>query len=460
MGSHSYGIKKYLLKIVIILAAFFSTALPAGADLTLNLIAVNGADTEKEINIHYPMPRELGPEDIIDTGPLKPDYDIDHGVYFVYGKVKFNPKESKTFKVRVKDVWVITPEEIEMLKKQLDDNLSLLQNKSDYADAQKARDIIFTQLDFILGQQQNYSDNIDRRIEEYRQYVKQLDELRDKVYNLDFLERESKSLQEVQQEKTVKFVLEVQNPLNKDQEIKQKHYLPQEIHEDDIVDKQGFDVRFDEQKATAFLSKTETFGPGEKKRYEVLIKDIWQFSLAKADALQQSAETAIQELKDSIYAESGQYLYDAVTQRVQQIRDSQQLPSESIRQHIGLYRTNTRRYDEAQEDVQRMEKMLAIVRAKKLEELEGKRVKNVLSRLTALRGLAALSEAIFRKGISVTMTWRIVFGTILFVAFFTGVHFFLWSKRSKRMGEDLAPKGEGIKLAPKPGSEEEEEAKA
>lgn len=433
---------------------------PAHADLTINLIAVNGTEEEKEIDVHYPIPKELEPDDILDTGPLKLEYDVQKGYYYVYGKVNFQPKESKTLKIRVRDVWIIAPEEIDMLKKQLEDNLALLENKSSFEDAQRARDLIFIQLDYILAQQQNYSEDIDRRIEEYRAYVNQLEQIRVKVYNLDYLERESKSMQDIEEAKTVKFVIEVENPLDKEQKIEQKHYLPEEVREGDVLEKQGFDIRFDAQKELAFLAKSETFAAHEKKKYEIVIKDIWQFPMAKVDAIQASAELAIAELKESIYSESGQYLYDSIIGRLQQIRDSQDQPQDSIRQHIGMHRVNTQRYERAQDDIQRMEQMLAIVRAKKLEELEGKRVKNVLSRLTALRGLAALSEAIFRKGISVTMTWRIIFGTILFVGFFTAMHFFLWSKRSKRMGEDLAPKEPGVKLAPKPGSEEEEDAKA
>jgi hypothetical protein len=81
-----------------------------------------------------------------------------------------------------------------------------------------------------------------------------------------------------------------------------------------------------------------------------------------------------------------------------------------------------------------------------------------MQRLKALRGLAALSEALFKKGISVTTTWRIIFGTILFVGVFTTIHFFLWSKRSGKMGEEQGLKaGEAIKVVPKPG---ETEAKA
>ena len=94
----------------------------------------------------------------------------------------------------------------------------------------------------------------------------------------------------------------------------------------------------------------------------------------------------------------------------------------------------------------------------KLEELEARKVKNVLQKMKALRGLAALAEALFKKGISVTVTWRIIFGTLIFVGSFTAMHFFIWAKRSKTMGEEKGLKdGGAIKEVPKPGAEEPEE---
>ena len=102
--------------------------------------------------------------------------------------------------------------------------------------------------------------------------------------------------------------------------------------------------------------------------------------------------------------------------------------------------------------------MISIVRAHKLEDLDRKKVKNVLERLKALRGLQQLSEALFQRRLSMNVTWKIIFGTIGFVGVFTAFHFFIWARRSKAMGEELAPTaGEGISVVPKPGEKKEED---
>lgn len=443
--------------VVLLVAAWLSAWPCLAAELVLNLIAVNASeDQERDISVKYPLPQELEPSDIIDSGELKIEYDVEKGSYYAHGNIKFQPKESKTFKIRVNDVWVIKPDEIASMKTTLDGNLSLLKKRKElYDTAKAARDKIHGQLDFIAAQQENYSENIERRIEQYRAYVAILEKLREKVYDPNFLEKESGGI--VSEETgTIKFVIDVKNPSEEGEKtVKHKHYLPAEIREEDVLDKQGFDVRFDEKKGKTFLSKEETFKPGESKKYTILLKDVWKFPLSQLEPVRQRADIAMAEIRGSIYAASGEFLYAAISQALSEIAESQSegVPTE---QHIGLSRVNEKRYQQASEDLDRLEKMLAIVRAKKLEALESGKVKNVLSKLQALRGLQSLSETIFKQGISVTMTWKIIMGMIIFIAVFTTVHFVLWARRSKNMGEEMGlNEGESLKTAARPAPQKE-----
>lgn len=424
---------------------------PSFADLTINLVAVNGSEEVKEMEIKSYLPKELEPSDILDAGLLTVQYDVEKGAYYVSGKMTFQPKESKTFKVKVTDVWRITTEEIGVLKSQLEDNLKLLEKKEDYGSALVARDKLMSQLDYILGQQDTYSQDIERRVEQYRAYADQLKQVRNNIFSLDYLASQTEETEQ-QAGKTIKFMMEVKNPSDtKERTVQEKHFLPKEIRGEHIIDSKGFDVRFDEKKESSYLSKEDTFKPGEVKKYEIIIQDVWSFPIAKVTALQGRAQTAYDEIKNSdLYKTSGEFLFNEISKKTDQIIQSQEqdLP---IKEHIGLFRVNTKRYEETEDLVNKLEQMLAIVRAKKLEELESGKVKNVLQRLKALRGLASLSEAIFKKGLSLTTVWRIIFSTLGFVAFFTSINFFIWVRRSASMGEDKAGK-EPIKEVPKPGA--------
>jgi hypothetical protein len=201
--------------------------------------------------------------------------------------------------------------------------------------------------------------------------------------------------------------------------------------------------------------KEEIFKPGEVKRYQIVMRDIWVFPLVRLDDLEERTNDALGELKGSYYEASSRYLADEIFKKIGEIREGQSQVESSIPKHIGTYLVNQKRYDDAVLDYQRIDQMLAIIKAKKLEELESGKVKNVLQRLKALRGIQAISQALFQKALSVTTTWKIIMGAIVFVSLFTTLHFIIWSRRSGTMGEDLGLKpGEKIQTVPKPGEEE------
>ena len=446
-----------VFKISVLMSAIvLNVFLPAAfaATLSINFIAVNASAEPRKVPVRYNLPKELAAADVVDSGPLTIDYDVDRGMYYAFAEIDFGPKESKAFKLVVNDVWYIETGEIEILKKQVDANLLLVQDQQKKEAAAMARDQLAAQLDYILSKQASLSQDIERRIDEYRAYKDTLENIRNKAFSLDYLEKEAQSLQDVDEKKTIKLVVEVQNPSKtEERKVKQKHYLPKEILSDHVVDAQGFDVRYDNDKQKSFLTKEETFKPGESKKYEIIIRDIWNLPLSKVNTLQERADIAITEIRNSIYAESGEYLFARVQDRVDNIHNSRKT-EETIKEHIGNFRVNTKRYEAAEKDIQKLEQMLAIVRAKKLEEMEKGKVKNILQKLKALRGLATLSEAIFKKGITVTATWRIIMGALAFVIIFTSWHFVTWMQRSKTMGEERGPKsGAAMKEIPKPGAE-------
>lgn len=446
----------FISAFMVLMQSFFVFA----QQISINFIAINPSKTEtKEVDVKYLLPRELNPDDVLDTGPLKLEYNITKNLMYVYGKMSFAPKESKTFKVRINDVWKISVEEIDLLKEQLNSTLEMIKDHANYSSALFVRDKFFEEMDFILKRQKNFSGNVERRIEEYRANFSTLENIRDKVYSQDFLKYQSRGLQEMEESKSfITMVIEVANPsMSKTQTLKHKHYLPKEVRAGAIVDKADFDLRFDAKKELSYLMKEEEFAPGEKKTYKIVLRDIWNFPAMMIQDLSERAEIATLELEGTSFDESARRLYEGIDSNLTQIKDAKALDTSTDR-HIGIFRLSNRLYDQAYADFKRIEEMISIVRAKKLAEMESKKVKNVLERLKALRGLKQLSEALFKKKLSVNVTWKIVFGTLGFVAFFTALHFFMWAKRSKTMGEEFGLKeGESLTVVPKPGEEEDDE---
>src|SRR5476649_2715475 len=96
------------------------------ADIYINVVAVNGADAPKTSSIKFNLPGELTAEDILDTNGLQLDYSVDDADYFVFGDVSLKAKESKTFRIHIKDKWTLTPDEIAELKKQVEQGYETL----------------------------------------------------------------------------------------------------------------------------------------------------------------------------------------------------------------------------------------------------------------------------------------------------------------------------------------------
>ena len=430
--------KIYLFLLLVAVFPVFSVE----AAVNINIVAANASSTEtKKSPIKYYLPKELVPLDIIGTGGLELDYDIDRSLYYLHGTIELAPKETKTIKVEVQDVWRISPDEVDILKKQISDNVSLLAKTPYSESAQIVRDNMFGKLDYVVAQQSNYSDNIERRIEEFRSYLEILNEIRKNAFSSEYF-KSSAPLEETA--KTVKFVIEVENP-SKTQEKKfqQQHYLPTEVHSQDVVEAQGFEVRFDAQRQQSFLAKEETFAPGEKKRYEIVIKDVWRVSQEKIDNFKERAQKAIDGIKGSEYAESANYVFDEATSNLQKIEELQ-AQKHDMKQHIGAYRISKEKLAKIEDQILRLETMLATVKAKKLEEFEKSKVKNVLQRLKALRGITALSQAIFGKKPSINTTWKVIWGVMAFIGFFTTFHFLIWWRKSQVLGEDMAIRAGGI----------------
>ncbi len=434
-------------------------------NLFINLIAVYGTDVPKETPVKYYLPEELTPEDIITTGSLKIEYDIEHGAYAAIGNFTLNPKESRTFKIEVKDIWRVDPDEIVILKEQVNSNLRMLEDSEFYESGSILAKSMVKKLDYILERQSKFAANIERRIEEYRANIQSLSELKNNIFDTEYLSTDSPVPVGDRQE--LKLIVEAENPSSKEaKKVIYRHYLPKEVRAEHIVDSQGFDVRFDSKRNQAYLEKEEEFQPAEKKRYIILIKDSWHVPKPAINAIYARTRKAFDSIQEAEGFEdmkrSAELLSNKIFEAIKLIQGSQ-AEERNIKGYIGIYRVNKERYASANETLTQLERLRSIIAAKRLKELEDldeSKVTNVLEKIQALRGIAALSKALLGKRPSITATWRIIWGVLAFIALFTSLHFFTWHRRSKYMGEENVEESKGeIKEISDSSEEEKEEEK-
>ncbi|MDD5119990.1 MAG: hypothetical protein PHR84_01610 [Candidatus Omnitrophica bacterium] len=89
---------------------------PAQAGITMRLMAVNPADSDQVVSIKVYLPLEVKPEDVIYKGDLEVIYDTQQGSYYVYGEYPLKPKEVLEKEIELKDVWIIDPNQIAMIR--------------------------------------------------------------------------------------------------------------------------------------------------------------------------------------------------------------------------------------------------------------------------------------------------------------------------------------------------------
>ena len=394
------------------------------ADVYINVMAVNGSQDIKETSVNFNLPGDLSSQDILDTSGLDLDYNINDANYYVHGKVKLQPKETKTFRIHVRDIWKLSPEQIEEIKKEIENGYEQIGKVKDPKNGELLKEQLIQKLDFILQEQVSKSDSVENRMGAFRAHAKELQRIENSALAVDYWRSDPT---EVKREKIIRFNIEVTNPLGTVKPYKHKHYLPSEIRPEDLVEFEGFEVRFDQGKKQVFLFREEDLQPKENKKYTIGIRDIWFIPQKDIDYLRSRSNSAYGFLKDSRYASSAQILYDHAIKLLKEIEDAQLQKRDNIMDHISAFRDDQKSYDSAKIDVESLEKLLSIYR----EDLEKSKVQNILQKMQSLKGVSDVSKAVFNKKFEQSTTWSFIGWVLIFVAFITTVNFIVWFIRSK-----------------------------
>ncbi len=391
--------------------------------MNINVLAVNGTETQKEKEISFTLPKELTEDDIIDTAGLELDYDVDKDAYFVHGKVSLGAKETKTFKVRIRDIWQVDQKEIEKIKKEIGFSLERIQDTDYYETGKIKKESLLRRLDYAVGEQKKSADNIERRIDKFRTYAKEIKKIRRNTFSTAYWHSKPPS---PENGNVVRFIIELENPSkDKSKTMEVKRYLPAEVKPEDLVETQGFTVRYDALKERSYLTKEEELNPGESKRYEIQIIDIWNIPQSEIDGLKDRARVAYKLLEPTKYVESAGYLVQNIKKNLEAIEVSQ-TKSRSVTEHISAFRVNQKRFENAEKDVEALEDLLSAVR----ENLERSQLKNILQKIRSLRTIADIAASIFKKP-AMNTAWKIIASVVAFVGIVTVIHFTLWGRRSK-----------------------------
>lgn len=401
--------------------------------VTLNVLAVNGTDTARDKAVEVHLPPELAMDDILETDGLELDYDVAAAAYVVRGNVNLAAKESRTFKVRVRDVWLISPESVQEIRDQIDESLKRVEG-TEYAEISKRRKAeLLKRLDFILQEQERTADNVDRRVSSYRSYASEFQQIRENAVSVSYWRTPPPQADE---RGTVNLVVKIENPTDSRVTVSPKHYLPVEVKPEHVVEYEGFELTYDPIKKQSYLVREETLNPGETKNYSIAVANIWRVSQQKIENLRIRSREAYKFLEGSIYGESALYLIRNIKDKLDRV-DLSQAQDREIKEHISAFRVNTRDFESAQSDVEALENLLMALR----EELERSKLRNVLQKIQEIRSVADIAEAVFGTKPTESNAWRIIIGVVIFVGAITFIHFMIWGRRSRALKLKAAQKG-------------------
>lgn len=397
----------------------------AAADMVVNVLAVNGSDVAQNKEIQFSLPGEIKPADIIDTNGLQLEYDVKDAGYYLHGKFLLQPKESRTFRVKLRDIWRISDDEAAALRKEIEQSHQDMGAERSPENGQILKDKLLAQLDYVLKDQSQSFETIEQRIDNYRSHVQTLTDIRNKAHFIDYWRSDAT---EEESNKVINYVLEVSNPSDKTKKVKQKHFVPEEVRPEYIIDRQGYEIRYDEKKKAIFLFKEEDLAPRVTKNVKVGIRDVWHVKQKDMAFIRTRAQDMFESLKTSKFLATAQSLMNDITNNLALIDSLQAMEQPDIKQHIGAFRINQKRYEQARADLDSLEKLLARHRM----ELEKSKVKNVLQKMKQLNSLARVSQAIFDKKPTVNAAWKLIGGVMIFLAIFTVIHFGTWFFRTAR----------------------------
>ncbi len=393
------------------------------ADVYINVMAVNGSEIKKETPVKFNLPGDVTAGDILDTNGLTLDYNANDGNYVVSGTATLDPKASKTYRIRIRDVWKLSQEETDKIKNQINKGFEEIGKQFDSTHTQELKDRLLKRLDLVIEQQNVKADSIEKRIDAARSYRKEMQRIQDEALAVDYWRSQP---EEVKAQKAIRLKIEVENPASSaNTKVKQKIFLPSEVKPQHVLDAAGLEVRYDQAKQQPFLFKEDDIIPGQKKTYVVSILDIWNVEAGDIEGMRKRGSYAYDFLKNSKFVDTAKMLFDSANAHLDDIEKSQAVPKE-IKEHISAYRVNQESFEASRSDIENLEKLLNVYR----EDLEKSKVKNVLQTISTFKGIGDVSKQVFEKKPTPSTTWNFIGYVLIFVAVIAVLYFVFLMIRS------------------------------
>jgi len=173
--------------------AFANTWLEEGSIVFKSLITNPSNIVSQKVPVKYYLPPEVKEEDILEVDEgLSVKYDTEKDQYYVEGEFELAAGETKTLAVRVDDIWVISKDQVESLRKQAEELSRPLEKTAYFAQGVTLKSDINVSLDKILSLQ-SQANTPEQKIKAYREAQIELNSVNQKMDSLKTLVSQASS---------------------------------------------------------------------------------------------------------------------------------------------------------------------------------------------------------------------------------------------------------------------------
>ncbi|PIW64712.1 MAG: hypothetical protein COW12_05385 [Candidatus Omnitrophica bacterium CG12_big_fil_rev_8_21_14_0_65_45_16] len=418
--------KQFLVIGMISLISFLKVScLLAEEDVKINILAMNPSETTAlTTSINQPLPPEVKPEDIVEAANLQVKYDQEKGAYYLTGEVTLNPKETKTIPVKVKNVWLISDEELAEARADLAENVKNLQGTDFQETAQLLEQKVSEKLAQI-EEERTKAVGMRQRIELYRAHVQELNTIKREISSVQSLKR--LKAEQAEGVRTAKFVITAENPSPEVRTMTVRAELPKDITGMDVLDKAGFLLLYDDAGKRFSVEKEDKLEGKEKKKYEIILRDIWYIPQSELDYLRKQTETILEHLTGSNYEDFAVKQTDFIFENLDAIEalQAEVAGAPALEDKIRAHVLNTSRFTLAKQKLKDLQDLLLEIPMERQETV----VDQIRKAVKSLSNIIDIIKLGFKPDLSTT--WWIILGLIAFLFIMATSFYVIWVSKLK-----------------------------
>lgn len=389
-----------------------------GDDVKIKILALNPSETEPmKTTVTHELPAEVMPEDVLDKSGMNLSYNQDSRSYILSKQIELQPKESRTIEVRVRNVWRVPVDIIDGIRQEYDRGLSALRGTKHFKMGEKLYEKNMGVITSV-EESQDKPLGIRQRIELYRANMKRLEIIRNEILSIQALRQvEAEDANGV---RTAKFVFTAQNPASTAKKMTVRATLPEDITADDVIDKLDFTLLFDKDAKRFAVEKSEKLETQEKKKYEIILRDIWYIPQSDLDFFKAQTAKLLEHFQGTQYNDFAAQSVGYIDELVQAIVDLQETvqTSEVIEDRIRANVLNRQRIELIRKRISDLQDLLLELPIKKSA------VDQIRSAVKKMRRVVDILRLGFQPDLSTT--WWIILGIIAFIAMFSTVFYVTW----------------------------------